>query len=146
MARYLVTGTAGFIASRVAEFLLDDGHTVVGVDNMNDAYDVTLKHWRLKQLDGRDNFTHREIDICDRPALEEAFESFDAVINLAARAGVRQSVENPWVYIDTNTTGTLNLLELCRTHGVKKFVLASTSSLYGAHNPMPYSDRRGAAQ
>ncbi len=140
MARYLVTGTAGFIASRVAEFLLDDGHTVVGVDNMNDAYDVALKHWRLKQLDGRDNFTHREIDICDRPALEEVFESFDGVINLAARAGVRQSVENPWVYVDTNTTGTLNLLELCRTHGVKKFVLASTSSLYGAGNPMPYSE------
>jgi len=140
MAHYLVTGTAGFIAAKVAEFLLDDGHTVVGVDNMNDAYDVTLKHWRLKQLDGRDNFAHREIDICDRDALEDVFESFDAVINLAARAGVRQSVENPWVYIDTNTTGTLNLLELCRTHGVKKFVLASTSSLYGAHNPMPYSE------
>ena len=140
MARYLVTGTAGFIASKVAEFLLDDGHEVVGVDNMNDAYDVTLKEWRLKGLLGRDNFAHNEIDICDRPALESVFESFDAVINLAARAGVRQSVENPWVYVDTNTTGTLNLLELCRTHDVKKFVLASTSSLYGAHNPMPYSE------
>jgi len=143
MANYLVTGTAGFIASKVSEFLLDAGHTVVGIDNLNDAYDVTLKHWRLGRLLGREGFVTHEVDIADREALTRVWADggpFDAVINLAARAGVRQSVENPWVYIDTNTTGTLNLLELCKDHGCGKFVLASTSSLYGAHNPMPYDE------
>lgn len=143
MAKYLVTGTAGFIGSKVTEFLLDAGHEVVGVDNMNDAYDVTLKHWRLKQLEGRKGLAFHKVDLCDQPALAKVFEGagkIEAVINLAARAGVRQSVENPWVYIDTNTTGSLNLLELCRTREVPKFVLASTSSLYGAHNPMPYRE------
>ena len=143
MAQYLVTGTAGFIASKVAEFLLDAGHTVVGVDNMNDAYDVRLKEWRMARLKGREGFTPHVVDICDRPALERVFKEageIEAVVNLAARAGVRQSVENPWVYVDTNTTGVLNLLELCRHHGVKKFQLASTSSLYGEHNEMPYSE------
>ena len=143
MANYLVTGVAGFIASKVAEQLLDAGHTVVGIDNFNDAYDVTLKNWRYAQLEGREGFSCHRIDICDLPALTEAWKgagAIDGVINLAARAGVRQSVENPWVYVDTNTTGTLNLLELCRADGVKKFVLASTSSLYGAHNTMPYSE------
>ncbi|MCZ6787313.1 MAG: GDP-mannose 4,6-dehydratase, partial [Planctomycetota bacterium] len=138
MADYLVTGVAGFIASKVADLLLEEGHTVCGVDNMNDAYDVTLKDWRLAQLEGREGFEFRRVDICDKTALESIWRPFDGVVNLAARAGVRQSVENPWVYVETNTTGTLNLLELCRTHGVQKFVLASTSSLYGAHNPMPY--------
>jgi len=143
MSRYLLTGAAGFIASKVAEFLLADGHTVVGLDNLNEAYDVRLKHWRLQQLTGRPGFEFHPVDICDRPALEalwDRFNTFDAVINLAARAGVRYSVENPWVYLDTNVTGTLNLLELCRTRGVNKFVLASTSSLYGAHNPLPYHE------
>ena len=144
MAKYLVTGAAGFIASRVSGILLDRGDQVVGVDNLNDAYDPRLKHWRLKNLlAGRDGFELHELDICDREGLARVFTErgpFDGVVNLAARAGVRQSVENPWVYIDTNTTGTLNLLELCRNHGVGKFMLASTSSLYGAHNPMPYSE------
>jgi nucleoside-diphosphate-sugar epimerase len=143
MATYLLTGAAGFIASKVAEFLLADGHAVVGLDNLNDAYDVRLKQWRLQRLQGRPGFTFHSIDIGDRPALEQLpakHGTFDAIINLAARAGVRQSVENPWVYIDTNVTGTLNLLELARRNGVKKFLLASTSSLYGAHNPMPYSE------
>jgi len=143
LANYLVTGVAGFIASKVAEQLLDAGHTVVGIDNFNDAYDVALKNWRYSQLEGRDGFSCHRIDICDLPALTEVWKgagAIDGVINLAARAGVRQSVENPWIYVDTNTTGTLNLLELCQTDGVKKFVLASTSSLYGAHNTMPYSE------
>ena len=143
MSRYLLTGAAGFIASKVAEFLLADGHAVVGLYNLNEAYDVRLKHWRLQQLTGRPGFEFHPVDICDRPALEalwDRFNTFDAVINLAARAGVRYSVENPWVYLDTNVTGTLNLLELCRTRGVNKFVLASTSSLYGAHNPLPYHE------
>ncbi len=143
MAVYLVTGAAGFIASKVAEFLLADGHKVVGVDDLNDAYDPRLKQWRLDRLRPGPGFSFQQLDIRDRSALEAlwaASEPFDAVINLAARAGVRQSVENPWIYFETNTTATLNLLELCRSHGVKKFVLASTSSLYGAHNPIPYSE------
>lgn len=126
--RYLVTGAAGFIGSNVVRQLAAAGHEVVAIDNFNDAYDVRLKHWRRDQL----SVPVLEIDICDRPALSPLFrEHFDVVINLAARAGVVQSVENPWVYIDTNVTGTLNLLELCITHGAPKFVLASTSSLYG---------------
>jgi UDP-glucuronate 4-epimerase len=143
MANYLVTGAAGFIASKVTEFLLADGHSVVGLDNLNDAYDVRLKEWRLQRLRDRQGLQFRQAEISDREALARLWAEagpFDGVINLAARAGVRQSVENPWVYIDTNVTGTLNLLELCRTHGVPKFVLASTSSLYGAHNPMPYRE------
>ena len=139
----LVTGVAGFIASRVAEFLLDEGHSVVGLDNINDAYDQRLKNWRLARLEDRSGFTFHHLDICDREALDgQAFgaSKFDAVINLAARAGVRQSVEDPFVYADTNFHGTLNLLDLCHRHGVPKFVLASTSSLYGAHNEMPYRE------
>lgn len=142
MARYLVTGAAGFIASKVCELLLERGDEIVGVDNVNDAYDVRLKQWRLEQLLPRERFDFRKLDIFDRAAVASVFEGapFDGVVNLAARAGVRQSVADPWIYYDTNTTGTLNLLELCRAHGVKKFVLASTSSLYGAENPMPYSE------
>ena len=127
--KYLVTGCAGFIGWKVTEFLIADGHTVIGIDNINDAYDVTVKNWRLAQLQELPQFHFNNVDLCNRPALEQLFdESYDAVINLAARAGVRQSVENPWVYIDTNITGTLNLLELCRDRDIKKFVLASTSS------------------
>lgn len=141
MATYLVTGTAGFIASKVTELLLADGHSVVGVDNLNDAYDVRLKQWRLAQLQKNSNFEYHNQDIRDLEAMRSLFEAraepFDGVINLAARAGVRTSVIDPWIYYETNTTGTLNLLELCRHHGVQKFVLASTSSIYGQDNPMP---------
>jgi len=147
MATYLVTGCAGFIGRKVCEFLLADGHTIVGVDNLNDAYDVRLKHWRLAQLEGGPRFVFHKLDITNRKELRELWGAeeqggvpFDAVINLAARAGVRQSVENPWVYFETNVTGTLNLMELCRQFGVKKLVLASTSSLYGANNPRPFHE------
>lgn len=160
--RYLVTGCAGFIASRVTELLVHAGHLVVGVDNLNDAYDPRLKQWRLDRLleDAAFDFAH--LDIRDFGALERLFRGdadksrthrhssryppgveqhpYSAVIHLAARAGVRPSVENPWVYYQANCDGTLNLLELCRRFGVKKFVLASTSSLYGAHNPVPYRE------
>ncbi len=143
-----MTGCAGFIGSKVCELLLADSHAVVGVDNLNDAYDVRLKKWRLDQFKYVPKFSLFERDICDRTGLRETFEqtakidksNFDAVINLAARAGVRQSVKSPWVYVDTNITGTLNLLDLCREFGVKKFVLASTSSLYGANNPQPFHE------
>lgn len=152
--RYLVTGCAGFIASRVTEMLLDAGHFVVGVDNLNDAYDPRLKHWRLARLTPRENFRFHPIDITDRAALAALFAAdaetpdqdgivvrpYSAVVNLAARAGVQPSVENPWVYVQTNCDGTLNLLDLCRQFGVKKFLLASTSSLYGKHNAVPFRE------
>lgn len=140
MANYLLTGAAGFIAARVAEFLLKDGHTIVGVDNMNDAYDVRIKEYRLKRLKELDGFSFQKLDVSDKAAVGALVGDsvkFDAVINLAARAGVRASVEDPWVYVDTNVTGTLNLLELCRHNGIPKFILASTSSVYGADAPLP---------
>ena len=150
MERYLVTGAAGFIGWKVCEFLLLEGHTVVGVDNLNDAYDVRLKHWRLDQVRSNPNFCFHHLDICDREGLRQLFVQyaptasasapFAAVVNLAARAGVRQSVENPWVYFETNVIGTLNLLELCRQFEVSKFVAASSSSVYGKDNPMPYRE------
>ena len=139
--KYLVTGCAGFIGWKVTDFLHADGHTVIGIDNLNDAYDVTVKRWRLAQLQSLSQFQFYQVDITDCDALQPIFNTkYDAVINLAARAGVRQSVENPWVYIDTNVTGTLNLLEMCRSSEINKFVLASTSSLYGAKNPLPFSE------
>lgn len=141
--RYLVTGAAGFIGSQVSRLLLESGEKVIGVDNLNEAYDPRLKTWRLEQLRGFANFSFCRLDICDQKALGGLFEKegpFDAVLNLAARAGVRASVEDPWSYFETNVTGTLNLLELCRRYGIRKFVLASTSSLYGAHNPRPFRE------
>jgi len=143
MGRYLVTGCAGFIGWKVTELLLERGDHVVGVDNLNDAYDTRLKEWRLSTLRGRTGFTFHRTDIEDRSALDKVFGgagALDGVINLAARAGVRQSVENPWVYLETNATATLNLLDCCVRHGTRKFVLASTSSLYGSDNPRPYSE------
>lgn len=147
MAKYLVTGVAGFIANRVAQMLLEDGHTVIGVDNMNAAYDVRMKEYRLGLLDGRPGFTFHKMDIADREAvfgLEEDVKGALAVINLAARAGVRDSVSDPWVYVDTNMTGTLNLLELCRQQEIPKLVLASTSSVYGQHVQFPTSETAGS--
>jgi UDP-glucuronate 4-epimerase len=155
MGRYLTSGCAGFIASRVTQHLLAQGHTVVGVDNLNDAYDVRLKHWRLAQIQDRKGFSFHRLDICDRAALADLFDGqmrhgssspFDAIINLAARAGVRQSLSNPWVYVDTNATGTLNLLDLCRRYRVPKFILASTSSLYGNDNPAPFHEDMDTAR
>jgi UDP-glucuronate 4-epimerase len=141
MSTYLVTGAAGFIAARTAQLLLDAGHTVVGVDNLNDYYDVRLKEHRLAELAQRPNFSFARTDIEQLAALEPLFQQhkFDAVLNLAARAGVRYSLENPFVYLATNALGTLNLLELMRRHGVKKHVMASSSSLY-AGQKMPFTE------
>ncbi len=148
--RILVTGCAGFIGWKVAECLLGAGHRVVGVDNLNDAYDVRLKRWRLDRLQTHPAFEFHLLDVTDRSALARLFAAsdpgpgtrppFDAVVHLAARAGVRPSVLDPWAYYETNVTGTLNLLEACRTAGVRTFVLASTSSLYGARNPLPFRE------
>ena len=139
MARYLVTGAAGFIASRVAEMLLGAGHTVVGIDNMNNAYDVRMKEYRLGRLLQHPEFIFQKADVSLRETIPTLADSgpFAAVINLAARAGVRQAVENPWVFVESNMTGTLNLLELCRQTHISKFILASTSSIYGADAPLP---------
>lgn len=135
MSTILVTGAAGFIANRVARDLAAN-HKVVAIDNVNDYYDVRLKEHRIEALDGIE--FHR-IDIEDKAAMKPLFEanSFDAVVNLAARAGVRYSMENPHVYMTTNANGSLNLLELMREFDVKKYVLASTSSLY-AGQQMPF--------
>jgi UDP-glucuronate 4-epimerase len=137
----LVTGVAGFIASRTAEMLLEKGFQVVGVDNMNDYYDVRLKQYRLEQLLKHPQFVFHHLDIEDYEGLKKLFSSnwFNVVYNLAARAGVRYSLVNPFVYNSTNSTGTLNILELMRLHGVGKMVLASTSSLY-AGLPMPFTE------
>ena len=139
--RYLITGTAGFIGSRVAELLLDGGAEVTGVDNLNHAYDVRLKEWRLAQLDTREGFSFRRVDISDPRAVDGLFaKGFDAVVNLAARAGVRASVEDPQAYIDCNVSGTLNLLRACKTYDVPKLVQASSSSVYGSRTTPPYRE------
>ena len=139
MATYLVTGAAGFIASRTAGLLLERGDQVVGIDNLNDYYDVRVKRHRLGQLEKREGFSFIEGDIENRDLVNALFEEyvFDGVVNLAARAGVRYSMEDPLVYMTTNAVGTLNLLEGMRAKGVKKMVLASTSSLY-AGQAMPF--------
>ena len=143
--KYLVTGAAGFIASQVIKQLLDQGERVVGVDNLNDYYDVRLKNWRLEQLKAHlnsENFTFSDLDIENQANLVDLFQAegpFDAVLNLAARAGVRYSMENPHVYLSTNAEGTLNLLECMRANGCTKLVLASTSSLY-AGQKMPFTE------
>jgi UDP-glucuronate 4-epimerase len=141
MSSYLVTGVAGFIASRVAEMLLAQGHIVTGVDNMNAAYDVRMKDYRLRKLQELPGFDFALLDISDREAVNAhpalAGKPFEAVINLAARAGVRASLLDPWVFYQTNVTGTLNLLELCKLGGIRKFIQASTSTVYGLDAPTP---------
>ena len=135
----LVTGAAGFIGQKVCEFLLESGCNVVGIDNLNDYYDVNLKRKRKEELCRKENFQFYEIDIEDKKSLEPIFKkhNFKTVYNLAARAGVRYSIQNPAVYVSTNVLGNLNILEMCRVYNVEKFVLASTSSLY-AGKPMPF--------
>ncbi len=141
MGNYLVTGAAGFIGQRVSELLMADGHVVFGLDNLNDAYDVRVKLWRLNQLKQYELFRFKQLDISDYEILKDWIhhleKPIDAIINLAARAGVRQSVENPWVYVNTNVVGNLNLLEIARHLKIKKYILASTSSLYGENPPLP---------
>ena len=139
--KILVTGAAGFIGFFTAKRLLERGETVVGLDNFNDYYEVSLKEARAAILDKFDNFTMHRIDLADRNAMESLFanEKFDKVVHLGAQAGVRYSIENPHSYIDSNIVGTLHILEGCRHHNVQHLVFASSSSVYGANSTMPFS-------
>lgn len=139
--KYLVTGAAGFIGNFVSERLCDEGHDVIGLDNLNDYYDPNLKLARLKRLDKYDNFTFVKLDLADRQGMETLFaeQQFDRVIHLAAQAGVRYSIENPMAYIDSNIVGFATILEGCRHNKVQHLVYASSSSVYGMNEKMPFS-------
>ncbi len=139
--KILITGTAGFIGSRLAERLLERGEEVIGVDNLNDYYDVSLKEARLAKIKDHSGFTEARIGIEDRPAMEALFSKHkpNKVVNLAAQAGVRYSLENPHSYVESNIMGFMNILEGCRYNGVEHLVYASSSSVYGANTNMPFS-------
>jgi UDP-glucuronate 4-epimerase len=142
--RVLVTGTAGFIGSHVALKLLERGDEVIGFDNLNDYYDVGLKQARLARFSAHPNYVHVHADLADRGAVEAAFATHrpQRVVHLAAQAGVRYAAENPHVYVSSNVTGFLHILEGCRHHGVEHLVFASTSSVYGANTRMPFSEHQ----
>ncbi len=144
MAEYLVSGAAGFIGFRVAAQLLEDGHAVYAVDDLNDGYDVRLKQYRLRGLQAHQDFHFLKADISRTSSIETIRRflpsDLDGVINLAARAGVRKSLADPWVYLDANMNGALNLLELCRRLGIPKYILASTSSLYADSSTPPFKE------
>ena len=137
----LVTGTAGFIGFHLTKRLLDDGHTVLGLDNLNAYYDVKLKEARLHQLEPFDKFQFVRLDLADREGMERLFSehSFDRVVNLAAQAGIRYSMKNPHAYVDSNLVGFINILEGCRYSHVPHLVFASSSSVYGLNTKMPFS-------
>lgn len=140
MKKILVTGTAGFIGFHLAKRLLQQGDQVVGIDNINDYYDPQLKTDRLREIEST-NFEFVKLDIADKPGMAELFkkQQFDVVVNLAAQAGVRYSLTNPYAYIESNISGFTNILEGCRHHQVKHLVFASSSSVYGANTNMPFS-------
>ncbi|WP_024594587.1 MULTISPECIES: NAD-dependent epimerase [unclassified Pseudoalteromonas] len=139
--KYLVTGAAGFIGNFVAERLCNDGHEVIGLDNLNDYYDPALKHARLERIKHLTQFRFVKMDLADRDGIANLFkdEKFDRVIHLAAQAGVRYSIENPMAYIDSNLVGTATILEGCRHNKVQHLVYASSSSVYGMNEKMPFS-------
>ena len=139
--KILVTGAAGFIGMHVSRALLERGDEVIGVDNLNDYYDVQLKHDRLKLIQDYDSFSFIQMDIADRAAIKALFEehNFNRVFNSAAQAGVRYSLQNPHAYVDSNLVGFVNILEGCRHTGVEHLVYASSSSVYGANTNMPFS-------
>jgi UDP-glucuronate 4-epimerase len=141
--KVLLTGAAGFIGMHVAQLLLDRGDQVVGVDNLNDYYETSLKRARLARLTGRSGFVHLAMDVADTPAMTALFEGerFDAVVHLAAQAGVRYSLQAPHAYVSANLVGFMNILEGCRHHGVKHLVYASSSSVYGGNSVMPFSEQ-----
>ncbi len=137
----LITGVAGFIGSQLAKKLLEHGTDIVGIDNLNKYYDVSLKKSRLQQLQTNPNFHFIKLDLADRDGMDKLFNcyEFNQVVNLAAQAGVRYSLENPNTYVDTNIVGFVNLLEGCRHHAVEHLVFASSSSVYGLNTKMPFS-------
>jgi len=141
MKKILVTGAAGFIGYHLSKKLLEDGREVVGLDNLNDYYDPQLKQDRLNQLCEFSGFVHSSLDMADRQGMPDLFQehNFDAVVNLAAQAGVRYSLVNPHSYVDTNLVGFVNILEGCRHTNVKHLLYASSSSVYGANTNMPFS-------
>ena len=141
MNKILVTGAAGFIGYHTCKQLLESGYEVVGIDNLNDYYDVSLKEARLTRLQGMQNFSFRRLDLADRAGMDELFlsQKFDTVIHLAAQAGVRYSIQNPHAYIDSNLVGFINILEGCRHHQVQHLTYASSSSVYGANTTLPFS-------
>src|SRR5690606_4457008 len=140
--RILVTGTAGFIGCEVALQLLARGDEVAGVDNVNDYYDTALKRARLRRFEGLANFRQHEFCVSDATALERLFAEFrpQRVIHLAAQAGVRYSLENPGAYVTSNLAGFVNILEMCRHHGVEHLTYASSSSVYGANTKQPFAE------
>lgn len=141
MSKILVTGVAGFIGFHLCQRLLDRGDIIVGIDNINDYYDVSLKEARLAQLKQRENFTFQKLDLADRSGMEQLFSegNFERVAHLAAQAGVRYSLKNPYAYLDSNLVGFLNILEGCRHAKVQHLVYASSSSVYGANKKIPFS-------
>ena len=139
--KVLITGTAGFIGNKLAQRLLERGDEIIGIDNVNDYYDVSLKEARLELIKDHKNFTEARIDLEDKVSVQELFKKHkpQRVVNLAAQAGVRYSLENPYAYIDTNIMGFINILESCRHNDVEHLVYASSSSVYGANTNMPFS-------
>jgi nucleoside-diphosphate-sugar epimerase len=147
MAQYLVTGAAGFIGARTSELLIKAGHQVVGIDNMNEAYDPRVKEYRLRKLQTLPEFKFHKLDISNKSVIDPfTGEKFAGVINLAARAGVRASVKDPWMYVESNMVGTLNMLEICRQTGTQKFIVASTSSIYGEDPPYPTPESASSSE
>ncbi len=141
MSQILVTGAAGFIGFHLSTYLLANGHNVIGLDNLNDYYDVALKRDRLTQLEGKQGFRFHKLDLADRKGLADLFAqySFDVIAHIAAQAGVRYSLENPHAYVDSNLVGFVNVLEGCRHSDIKHLVFASSSSVYGANKKVPFS-------
>ena len=146
MRKVLITGAAGFIGYHLSERLTDNGDEVVGLDSLNDYYDVNLKVARLQMLQGKRNFTFKKLDLADRDSVQELFteETFHVVINMAAQAGVRYSLKNPHSYTSSNIEGFLNVLEGCRANSVRHLVFASSSSVYGANTRIPFSVHHNA--
>ena len=139
--KYLITGAAGFIGFHLSKHLLGQGNSIIGVDNLNEYYDVNLKKSRLNELKGDPEFTFHKLDLVDRKGIKKLFSenNVDYVVNLAAQAGIRYSLENPHAYVDSNIVGFLNILEGCRNNDIKHLVFASSSSVYGANTMMPFS-------